>query len=347
MKLFKHLLVILIIFFKTGNLLSENNLFNVNNILIEKKEKETNQQLANRAIKKGFEQLVDRILLKENKQLVSNLNFTRIKDLVKYYNISKNFELSNNSVNFNITFDKYKIHNLFYEKEISYSDINDKEFYILPILIENNEIFIFSNNYFYENWNQDSNDKSLIDFILLIENIETIQIVNNLRENLLDLNLKRIFVEYQDKNKALVLIENKDINLQRVYLKAQIENKTISKNFLIKKEKLDQNKFREKIILAIKDEIINLVKTQNLIDIRTPSFLNVKFNFNKKNNLVLLNSKIKNIELIENIFVKEFNKNYVSLKIKYLGKLDKLLEILNKENINLELINDKWIISIL
>ncbi len=347
MKLFKHLLVILIIFFKTGNLLSENNLFNVNNILIEKKEKETNQQLANRAIQKGFEQLIDRILLKENKQLVSNLNFTRIKDLVKYYNISKNFDLSNNSVNFNITFDKYKIHNLFYEQEISYSDINDKEFYILPILIENNEIFIFSNNYFYENWNQDSNDKSLIDFILLIENIETIQIVNNLRENLLNLNLKRIFKEYKDKNKALVLIENKDINSQRVYLQAHIQNKTISKNFLIKKEKLDQNKFREKIILTIKDEIINLVKIQNLIDIRTPSFLNVKFNFNKKNNLVLLNSKIKKIELIENIFVQEFNKNYVSLKIKYLGKLDKLLEILNKENINLKLINDKWIMSIL
>ena len=57
MKLFKKLLVILIIFFKTGNLLSDNNLFNVNNILIEKKEKETNQQLTNRAIKKGFKQL--------------------------------------------------------------------------------------------------------------------------------------------------------------------------------------------------------------------------------------------------------------------------------------------------
>ena len=60
-----------------------------------------------------------------------------------------------------------------------------------------------------------------------------------------------------------------------------------------------------------------------------------------------MNSKIKNIELIENIFVQEFNKENVSLKIKYLGKLDKVLEMLKKENINLELINDKWIISIL
>ena len=96
--------------------------------------------------------------------------------------------------------------------------------------------------------------------------------------------------------------------------------KLFLKILIIKKKNLDQNKFKEKIIFTIKDEIINLVKSQNLIDIRTPSFLNVKFNLDKKNNLVLLNSKIKNIELIENIFVQEFNKNYVSLKNKVFGK---------------------------
>ena len=37
MKLFKLIILILMFFSKTGNLLSENNLFNVNNILLEKK----------------------------------------------------------------------------------------------------------------------------------------------------------------------------------------------------------------------------------------------------------------------------------------------------------------------
>ena len=348
MKLFKKkLLVILIIFFKTGNLLSDNNLFNVNNILVEKKEKETNQQLANRAIKKGFDQLIERILLNKDKQLISNISFTRINDLVKFYKISKNFEISNNSVNFNITFDKNKLHNLFYEKEISYSDINDKDFYILPIFIKDNEIFIFSNNYFYENWNKENSDKSLIDFILPLENIEIIQTINRFRGNLLELNLKNIFKEYQDKNIALALIESKNLDSERVYLRAQIQNKIISKNFIINKKNLEQNQFEEKIIFTIKDEIINLIKAQNLIDLRTPSFLNVEYNLDKKNNLVLLNSKIKNIELIENIYVQEFNKENVSLKIKYLGKLDKILEMLKKENIKLELLRDKWTISIM
>ena len=59
------------------------------------------------------------------------------------------------------------------------------------------------------------------------------------------------------------------------------------------------------------------MKSQNLIDIRTPSFLNAKLNLNKKSNLVLLNSRINKIDLVENIFVQEFNKDYLKLKIKF------------------------------
>ena len=60
-----------------------------------------------------------------------------------------------------------------------------------------------------------------------------------------------------------------------------------------------------------------------------------------------MKSRIKNIDLIENIFVQEFNKENVDLKIKYLGKLDKIINQLKKENINLKLVNDHWIIKIL
>ena len=64
MKLYKQIIFILIVFFKTGNLLSENNLFNVNNIELEKKDKISNNTLANQAIKTAFDQLIKKILLK-------------------------------------------------------------------------------------------------------------------------------------------------------------------------------------------------------------------------------------------------------------------------------------------
>ena len=37
----------------------------------------------------------------------------------------------------------------------------------------------------------------------------------------------------------------------------------------------------------------------------------------------------------------------MSLRIKYLGKLDKLINQLKKENIDLQLINDQWVIKTL
>ena len=208
MKLFK-LFIILIVFFKTENLLSENNLFNVNNILINKKDNLSNNQLANQAIKEAFNLLSKRILLKKDIQKISDLNYLNIRELVTYYNISK--KTNNDDVIFNVTFDKDKIHNLFYNRGILYSDIVDKDFYILPIFLKQNEIYIFSNNYFYKNWNEYSDD-DLLEFILPLENIEIIQSINKSRDNLLSLNLDLIFNEFTNKNIAIALIEdNKSI----------------------------------------------------------------------------------------------------------------------------------------
>ena len=78
---------------------------------------------------------------------------------------------------------------------------------------------------------------------------------------------------------------------------------------------------------------------------KLPSFLNVKLDLNEKSNLVELNSRIKNIELIENIYVQEFNNNYMNLRIKYLGKLEKIINQLKKENVELKLINNQWVIK--
>ena len=61
----------------------------------------------------------------------------------------------------------------------------------------------------------------------------------------------------------------------------------------------------------------------------------------------MLNSKIKKIDLIERIYVQDLNKDYINLKIKYLGKLEKIIKELKDQKINLEFINDQWVIKII
>ena len=342
---FHKLLFIIIVFFKTETLFSKNELFNVNNIQIEKNDKITNTALSELAIKKGFNQLISKILLDQDMYKLSNLNFSTIKQLVRYYQITNIPEKQNDKLlNFNISFDKNRIHDLFYKKEILYSEITDKELYILPILIKGNDILIFSNNYFYENWNKIKN-YDLIEFILPIEKIEIIKNINDNKSNLISLNISEIFEEYGNKNLALILIEDNNNSSEKIYIKTILQKKEISKNLKIKKQKLNTTEFYTKIIFETKKELTNLVKSNNLIDIRVPAFLNTKLDLNKKSNLVELNKRVKNIQSIENIYVQEFNKDYMNLRIKYLGKLNKLINNLKKENINLQLINDQWIIK--
>ncbi len=348
MKFYKLLLIILIVFLKTGNVLSENNIFNVNNIEIEKKGKTTNDKLANQAIKKGFKQLIEKILLAEDSKKLLELQFSQIKELVTYYQVANIIDDKSNieRINYNISFDKDKIHNLFYNRGVSYSEIVNKELFLLPILKRDDQIFIYNQNFFYDKWNE-IYDEELIEFILPLENIEIIENVNLNSNNLLNLKLNNLFEEYSGKNLALVLIEDNNNKEEKIYFKTEILGKSITKNILVKKLNLDREKFYEKIIIQVRKEIINLVKLQNLIDIRTPSFLNAELDIRKNSNLVKLNSRLKKIDLIENIFVQEFNSDTVLLKIKYLGKLDKIIKQLEKQKIILKLVGDQWSIRII
>ena len=218
--------------------------------------------------------------------------------------------------------------------------------YFLPIHKKDEKLFVYNKNYFYENWNKIGNNE-LIDFILPLEKIETLTNINNFKDDLLSLDIEDIFREYSQKNLALVLIDENNTNENKIFLKTNIMGKNVNKSLIFKKIEKKSANFYDDIIFEIKKEIINLVKSQNLIDIRTPSFINIKFFIDKKNNLVNLDNRIKNIDLIQSLYVLELNKKYVLLKIKYLGKINKIINQLKDQDILLKLNNDQWSLQII
>ena len=348
MKSFKYL-IILVIFLKTGNVLSKNTLFNVNNVEISGNLSSNNQSFSKRALEKGFKELINKVLLQKDLNKLKDLSTNQIKSLVSYYQISETIEdRSANTVikKYNIFFDKEKIHDLFYDYEISYSNISQYEIYFLPIHKKDEKLFVYNKNYFYENWNKIGNNE-LIDFILPLEKIETLTNINNFKDDLLSLDIEDIFREYSQENLVLVLIDENNTNENKIFLKTNIMGKNVNKSLIFKKIEKKSANFYDDIIFEIKKEIINLVKSQNLIDIRTPSFINIKFLIDKKNNLVDLDKRIKNIDLIQSLYVLELNKKYVLLKIKYLGKINKIINQLKDQDILLKLNNDQWSLKII
>ena len=75
--------------------------------------------------------------------ILSNYKFQRTKFQKKIIIFQKN-----------IFFDKERIHNFFYKKNILYSDIINTEVVLFPLLKVKDQYFIYSQNYFYKNWSK-------------------------------------------------------------------------------------------------------------------------------------------------------------------------------------------------
>ena len=75
--------------------------------------------------------------------------------------------------------------------------------------------------------------------------------------------------------------------------------------------------------------------------------MNTKLVLGRKNSLIELKNRLQSIDLIENIYVQEFNSEYVLLKIKYLGKLDKIINQLKEQKIILNLSGENWSLKII
>ena len=147
---------ILIILFKTGNVLSDNNIFNVNNIEINKETSKNNEKLVNAAFQKAFDELINRLLMKEDIKKLADTDLKEIKKLISYYQIINQDpnEIKSNKMKINVFFDKDRMHNFFYNRNILYSDIINTEVILFPLLKKDDQYFIYTKNYFYENWNE-------------------------------------------------------------------------------------------------------------------------------------------------------------------------------------------------
>jgi len=337
---------ILIILFKTGNVLSENNIFYVNNIEVNTKNLKSRKSQINQAFRKGFDDLTNRLLLEKDYKILSSLSLDNVKKLISYYQIVSPEVKEDKIMKFNISFDKSRMHELFYKKNIFYSDAINAEVVFFPLMKKEGRYYIYNKNYFYEKWN-DEKFKDLTQYTLPVESIESIEKINSKLDNIYRLEVTDFFDEF---NKSNIVFANIEItkNKAEIFLKSRIEKNNINKRITFKrKENESDEEFFDNIIFKTKKIINDLIKSQNLIDVRTPSFLNVILKLDKrKSNLVEFDRRLEEIDLIDNYYVQKINKDYVNIKIKYLGKISKIINKLSDQNINLQMINGEWSLKI-
>ena len=343
MKNIKFICIILIILFKTGNVLCVESIFTVNNIEVNKNTYKNKEELINIAFRKGFEKLNSKILLEKDFKRLKNTNLRNIKNLVSHYQIVKNKGQKNQNFQIiNLYFKRDKMYNFYSQNNIRYSDVSGKILKILPVLILNEEIFIYDNNFFYENWLEEKEEKKIenIEYLFPLENLETIETIKKNQNNLESINLDNIFDKDSEKDNLFVII---DYNNQKIkfFLKGTISSKKIIRNLSLDNNTTEKIEYQD-ILIFLKKEILELVKSQNIIDIGAPSFLNVNLSLKNLNDLFLFQNILNEIDLVENFNVKEFNNKYAYINIKYYGKINKIKEKLIEKGLNIKFKNNQW-----
>jgi len=340
----KLLLTIIILLLKTGNVLSVESIFNVNNIELDGKFYSNKQKSINKGFIDGFDKLIKRIALKRDYNKALSTNLKEVRNLVSYYQlIEPASRFLNKNTYLNLYFDKEKINKYFYKKNISYSDLLSIEAVILPVHITDKNFFVYNDNYFYDNWTTKNNIDSIVEYIFPVDSLEILSIINNKKNNLDEIDIKKLFADYNSNNLIFISIYTSK-NKNRVFLKSLISGKEIVKNYEFTSN--ERNDFKEYIILELKDEIEDLIKSENTLDLTVPSFLNINLNLKNKNNLFETQNILKKIDLIDYFHVKEFNNTNAIINIKFYGKINKIREKLLQNNLNLYEADSQWNIAI-
>ena len=342
MKNYKLLIyTIILILFKTGNVLSSESIFTVNNIQINKNDYKNKDELINIAFRKGFEKLNNKILLQSDYEKIKSTNLQSIKNLVSHYQIMEsNLTDTDETILINIFFKRDKMYNFYTKNNIKYSDVSGKSIEILPILIFEDEIYIYDNNYFFKNWLKEeknqNDEKKLIEYILPLESLEIIQQIKINQNNLEMIDLNYLFDQIKEKDSLFIAIDYKK-KQTKIFLKGFISSKPIVKNVAFTNTSSTKENNYPEILNFLKKQIVEITKSQNVIDIGRPAFLKMKLLFYKQDDLFKFQKILSKIDLIEKSSIDEFNSQYALIKIKYFGKINIIKEKLTQNGLILEL----------
>ena len=344
---------IIVLLFKTQTVFSNNLIYDVNNIVVSGRinSNSDKKKLIKSSFRKAFIIFINKTLLKNDAVNLYSTKINTIEDLVFAYQVVKNKKnKKENILMVNVKFDQKKIINFLAQNKISYADVENISLTLLPVFIKEKEVFIYADNFFYNNWIKSQNKKEnnndiLIKYNLALENAEDLQYINSNKNNLELIDVKKISSLDSEKNYAILIIYFTEDKF-RAYVKTYIRNKKIDKNVELKIYPENDKKTYEEAMLTLKEEIKQIWKSQNLIDVNTPSFLDLVLDVQKINDYLILSSIFDSIDVIENYSVLEMTNEHTKIRLRYKGKLNKLNDKLLQKKVNIKIVDNTWMVKI-
>ncbi len=297
-----------------------------------------NKQLViENAFSLGFIELVKKITISDEFLKLQNTDIKVIKSLVDSFTITDEKFIENKySASFEVSFSKKFVLKYLDKKNVFLSIPIEKKIFTMPILVDldKKQTLLFSENYFYNHWNKNTEKFHLLEYILPNEDLDDIETIKKNYENIEDYDFKDIISKYDLKDYLIIIFFKYDKNF-KILSKINLNSEKIIFNKLFKNIDLNNKKDLEEIIYILKTNFENQWKKVNQINtsIKLPLTLQVE---SKNYELIkILENELSKLDLVSNFYIDNFGNEITTYKIIFNGTPNRFIQEINKGKINL------------
>jgi len=305
----------------------------------------------NKVIDKGFRaafyNLISMITVSDDRDKIKNIPLNELKGMIDSFTISKERFINNEYfAELEVTFNKKNTLVLMEKKNIFPSIPVRNKVLLIPVFVdlESDNIYLFTDNIFYEKWNSNIKNYHLLDYFLPSEDLEDLNEVQKNYQSIEDYNFKNLIKKY-DIEDYIITIIFKNKNEFKVLSKINLNNNFKVNNKTFEKINLDDDKNFQIILGELKNTYENYWKKNNEINTSIKLPLTISIDSNKYSRIQDFEETLDSLDLISDFYIFKFDNKNTIFKIIYNGSPKIFLNDMQKNNFNLVIKNNMWIVQ--
>ncbi len=334
-------------FFSTDK--TEAKAFSINNIEISKPFEMNfdKNKVIDEGFTKAFFELISLITISSDREKINNIKLNQIKGMINSFSIKEEKFINEvYYVNLSVSFNKKDIFNYLEKKNIFPSIPIKNKFLFIPIIIEENkeDLLIFSNNKFFDQWNNYNESFHLIEYLLPTEDLEDLNLIKEKYDFIEQYNFKEITNKYNLNNSIIALIFKNEKTI-RILSRITVNDKVVLKNQSFLNIDINNKDQMKTVISDLKIVYEDYWKNFNEINtsIKLPIYIKIK----SFDSLKVLNFEktLDKTNLIYDFFILKFDKNFIHYQVTFNGTRDNFLKLMRDKNFIFNTQNKTWILE--
>ena len=305
----------------------------------------------NKVIDNGFRaafyNLISMITVSEDRDKIKDIPLNELKGMIDSFTISKEKFINNEYfAELEVTFNKKNTLILLEKKNIFPSIPIRNKVLLIPIFIdlESDNIYLFTDNIFYEKWNYNIKNYHLLDYFLPSEDLEDLSNIQKNYKTIEDYDFMNLIKKY-DIEDYIITIIFKNKNELKILSKINLNNTLKVNNRIFKKIDLNNEKNFQVILGELKKTYENYWKKNNEINTSIKLPLTISINSNEYSKIQDLEETLNSLDLISDFYIFKFDNENTIFKIIYNGSPKIFLNDMQKRNFNLIIKDNMWIVK--